>query len=160
MIEVPLTRGHVAIVDDEDAWVAAWKWQTLRIKHLRYAVRTTQRTGQQRTMYLHRVILNAPQGREVDHRDGDGLNNRRSNLRLATQTEQRRNARRIQAGYSALKGVSFDRRVQPLRKRWRAQISCEGTRYNKRFETEQQAAAQYAEWATELFGDFAVKPAG
>lgn len=100
MKEIRLTRGLVALVDDEDfERVNAFKW------HAHYSGRTGKKVYAERTVYykgggrdtirMHRFILGLPpRGRElvVDHRDGDGLNNQKSNLETITQEENMRRA--------------------------------------------------------------------
>lgn len=93
-IEVNLTKGYVAVIDDEDAHLAALKWTASVAKNGRvYAYRTVRDgEGKQRNMRLHREVLGLKPGDPlVDHMDGDGLNCRRANLRAVTQSENRRN---------------------------------------------------------------------
>lgn len=88
-VEVPLTRGQVAIIDAEDAEIVLpYKW--CATSDGSYAV---SNFGNGCLVYLHRFLLSAPPGFEVDHVDGNGLNNRRSNLRLATRGQNRQNSR-------------------------------------------------------------------
>lgn len=83
MREIPLTRGKVALVDDDD-WplVAEIKWHALVKKSVCYAQAKPARSGP--SILMHRVILGAKRGQIVDHINGDGLDNRRRNLRLTT----------------------------------------------------------------------------
>lgn len=90
------------------------------------------------TFAMHRQILGleAGDGCEVDHRNGDGLDNRRSNLRLVTRAQNKQNVS-ARGGYSKHRGVTFDRR----RQKWKAQVKLNGTTHNVgRFDDELEAA--------------------
>lgn len=95
MIEIPLTKGYVAIVDDEDAHLAAHKWFAhVGSTGVIYARRWdgVDERGHQVPVWLHRAVLGVARGSGlVDHRDGDGLNCRRANLRQASKSENGRN---------------------------------------------------------------------
>lgn len=82
---VPLTHGHEAIIDACDAsLVDAFNWYARVRPHTVYAVRTTRSGMVKRDSRMHRAIMGDPDGFEVDHINGNGLDNRRDNLRLAT----------------------------------------------------------------------------
>jgi hypothetical protein len=88
---------------------------------------------------------------EVDHIDGDGLNNTRSNLRVVTKTQNMQNRRINKNNTSGHKGVAWDKESQ----KWMAYISSHGVRRNLgRFETPEQAAAAYLKGSLELHGEF------
>ncbi len=98
MRKILLRRGNAAIVDDEDfEWLTQWEWSLMRgAKHLPYAVRYPAR-GEPRkpgAILMHRAILQPPFGLHVDHIDGNGLNNVRANIRLATPSLNQRNRHR------------------------------------------------------------------
>jgi hypothetical protein len=96
---IPLTQGKVAIVDDEDfPLLSQWKWY---LHGGRCAGRRWE--GRPHVLLMHRFIMNAPPGAQVDHRDNDPLNNQRSNLRLASASENMTNRKSWGAG--RLKGV-------------------------------------------------------
>lgn len=85
MKKIPLTHGKFAIVDDEDfEYINQWKWHTKEGKNTFYAIRTEGSGENKKRFRMHRVVMNAPDGIEVDHRDRNGVNNRKENLRLAT----------------------------------------------------------------------------
>lgn len=91
-IEVPLTQGQVALVDDCDAWVLEHKWYALRDGHTFYANRKQRKheipEGEKRgVVHMHRAILDASDEFVVDHINRNGLDNRRSNLREVTVRE-------------------------------------------------------------------------
>lgn len=105
--------------------------------------------------YLHRAIVNAPNGMTVDHISGDTQDNRKINLRICTQAENCRNNKGKRTRKSVYKGVSFCPWAWGSKK-WRAQLS-----FNKKrvpiglFETEELAARAYNAKAAEVFGEFA-----
>ncbi len=84
MIEIPLTRGYAAVIDDEHAELAGGhRWRVLVQPHTCYAVARLPRLfGKQRSLYLHRLILHAGPGERVEHVDRNGLMNCRANLRI------------------------------------------------------------------------------
>jgi hypothetical protein len=155
MIEVPLTQGKVALIDDEDAervlryeWRAAWHAGARRY----YVKRRTRRKGGPRHIWLHRFILDAPPGVEVDHINRDGLDNRRANLRFATPAENQWNSGRRIDNRTGFKGVYWNKR----KKQFRAQIKRHGVqRCIGDFTTAIEAARAYDAAARLLFGEFA-----
>ena len=91
---VPLSQGKEAVIDAVDIQVVDQRnWHARHANNIWYASTCTKKSdgGQPRKLHLHRVILNAPENLEVDHIDGDGLNNRRANLRLATKSQNQAN---------------------------------------------------------------------
>jgi len=113
-----------------------------------YAVRAD---GNTKTS-MHREIMNAPKGLDVDHIDGNGLNNRKSNLRLCTHAENVHNSRPMRNGSSKYKGVCWHKTY----KKWYSSIGKTGKRfYLGRFDNEIDAALAYDKKAKELFGEFA-----
>lgn len=143
---IPLTQGKVTWVDQEDyTELARHKWCAARRGRRWYA--QNYDLG-----YMHRFILAPPAGREVDHINGDGLDNRRCNLRVATRAEN--NANRANRQHSSLyRGVSFDYD----RNRWQAFIAVGGCRHRflGRYTDEVAAALAYDLAALEQFGSFA-----
>ena len=164
MKSIPLTRGYVAVVDADDFERAKHHKWTANVftradgSHRVYAVRTiTNHDGKQKKQTLHRFIVNAQQGMDVDHVDGNPLNNRRENLRICTRAENTRNMRprthvcRASVS-SALKGVCWHKRDR----KWHAQIRIDGTRIHLGyFNSEQEAADAYDKAARRLHGNFA-----
>lgn len=111
MKKIPLTRGIFAIVDDADFDILSqWKWHALKAgDRTYYAVRSLpRRKGLPRQkIFMHRVILDClGSSLVVDHVDGDGLNNQRSNLRLVTQGQNSLNRKRLsttnKSGYTGV----------------------------------------------------------
>ena len=96
--------------------------------------------------------MNAPPGVQIDHRDGNGLNCSRDNLRLCTNQNNRRNSRKGNRNTSGFKGVSFFKRDQ----NWRAYIMLDARQIHLGyFKTSEEAARAYDNAAKELFGEFA-----
>lgn len=145
MKEIPLTQGKVALVDDEDyEWLNQWKW-----RFGDYAIRTLPRdSGPIRFVRMHRLIMAAPAGLEVDHINGNPLDNRRKNLRLCSHAENTRNTKiHNRTGFKG---------VQPNGKGWTAKIKTLGkTKYIGFYRTPEEAAKAYDQKAVELFGEFA-----
>lgn len=154
-MQIQLTKGFAVEVDAEDFarfghlnWAAAVSKDGRRI----YAVRHTSRRVDYRTLLLHREIIGAPEGFDVDHIDHDTLNCRRANLRLATKPQNGANRGPNTNNSSGYKGVTWDRQTG----RWRAQI-----KFNRRhlaigrFDSVEDAARAYDRRASELFSEFA-----
>jgi len=146
---VTLTKGYVAVIDAADAaFVGRWNWCVRGTPHTAYANRTEGRT----TVQLHREIMGVTDERTVDHRSCDGLDNRRSNLRIADGSQQQHNKRRPANNGSGFKGVHFFKRDQ----NWRARLMVGGKRLHLgSFETPELAHAAYVEAAKVHFGEFA-----
>lgn len=150
MREIALSNGRgVALVSDVDFdALSAFKWH---LHSAGYAYRAQKRGGKQTNFLMHREVLSAPKGVLVDHINGNRLDNRRENLRLATYSENGRNKPAVQ-GSSTLKGVSW----HTSRGKWRAVIKVNRvSRHIGYFATEAEAAAAYAAAAKELHGEFA-----
>jgi hypothetical protein len=148
--EIPLNRGLTAIVDDADYEILSrHRWCVPPAGKRPYALRTVGDTG--RRLAMHRVILNAPDGLQVDHINGDGLDNRRSNLRLATNAQNLQNQKRRSTNTSGYKGVSLYRDG-----RWSARIRANGRRvFLGYFATPELAHAAYCAAAEKYHGEFA-----
>lgn len=135
---IPLTQGKFAEIDDEDAeLVIGRKFHAVRIGSLWYA--------RSKREYLHHLIFGQPRpGNHVDHRDHDGLNNRRSNLREVPHGINLLNGRKHSNNKSGYKGVSYCKQTG----RWRANIQSQGKCRNLgRYDTPELAKAAYdAAW--------------
>lgn len=152
---IQVSRGYTAVVDAEDfAALSAFTWHPLFGSRGRvYARRTVRVDGRRRTILMHREIARPARGVDVDHADRDGLNNRRSNLRLVTVSQNMANAvKRDGRVSSRFKGVSWDAE----RNRWRARLGVRGAyRFIGRFAAEEEAARAYDVAALAAFGEFA-----
>ena len=149
--EIPLSKGYVALVDAADyEWLNQWRWKAhVSGKSGRvYAVRTT-------VISMHRQIMGLVPGDGllVDHTDTlQSLDNRRSNLRLATKSQNSMNTRLRKDSVSGFKGVS----KRLYNGKWRAYIDSRKKRkYLGDYDTPEAAHAAYCKAATELHGAFA-----
>ena len=134
------------ILNGQGRWFA---WRAPKASARTYARRHLH--GTTAMEYMHRVILGLPD-QFSDHRNGDGLDNRRANLREASHAENNRNRVGIVGTTSRFKGVSLDRRSG----RWFACIKYEGrTRSLGHYDDEALAARVYDAEARRVFGDFA-----
>ncbi len=159
MREIPLTKGYVAIVDDEDyAALAGDRWFVIDQGLRRYAWRweyARDGRGTRRRLIMHRLIVQAPSHLEVDHIDGDGLNNQRSNIRLCSKSQNQGN-QRIRSGTSRYKGVHWS--AGKLKWEAKIKVSVDGrklTRYLGRYADEAEAGRAYDAAARERWGEFA-----
>lgn len=148
-IEIPLSKGFVAIVDEADAEaVLAHAWSAFEHGRTVYAQRSVKRDGKWTTQRLHQFLTGFPR---TDHGNGNGLDNRRANLREATQGQNLYNQIRTR-GASGFKGVTWWKRDQC----WKAQISAGGVnRHLGYFPNARDAALAYDAAARELHGEFA-----
>ena len=159
MKHIPLTMGKVAMVDDADfTMLSEHRWYARQTTPGRfYAVRYERRAGVRFAVYMHRSVCDGltEERNHVDHIDGDGLNNQRSNLRACNPHENHGNQKkaRIDKTSSRYKGVSWD----GARKRWKAVIKVNGKHIDiGRFKDECDAATAYNFAAEAAFGEFAV----
>jgi hypothetical protein len=151
---ITLSQGYEAIIDAADVVIVGQYCWSAEVKSNYVAAHRKQPigNGKCKNLYLHRAIMQPPEHLVVDHIDGNPLNNRRSNLRLASKAENGRNAKLSRANSTGLKGVTWDRRY----KKWRAQITCNKINRNLgRFDCPQKAHQAYLKAAQELFGEFA-----
>ena len=171
MAVIPLTKGRVALVDDEDlARVVAAGKPHWRFSKGGFAVTGTANgyavTGQSARgdlIAMHRLVLGLdPSESSVDHVNGDGLDNRKANLRLATRTENSQNMRKPRSfgkkpgTSSKFKGVSYVSPGPRSSGRWQAHITVrKQQRYLGTFAHEEDAARAYDVAAVEEFGSFA-----
>ena len=145
---IALTKGKIAIVDAEDyELLKQYKWHSICSDGSFYAYRCRNK----KSISMHRMLMNAPKGKVVDHIDGNGLNNRRSNLRICTVSENIRNSRGRHKT-SKYKGVHWNKRAG----KWVSSITEKGKyEFLGHFDDEAEAAKIYDKRAKRLFGEYA-----
>ena len=149
--EIELTRGLVTFVDDADyEWLSQWSWCATSEGYAKRGTRN-RRLGTQSIILMHRFIMGAPEGTEVDHEDRNPLNNQRHNLRLATGRQNRQNTGIKSNNTSGYKGVYWAKD----RNKWRAKIIAGKQIGLGQFDNPEDAARAYNEAALVYFGDFA-----
>lgn len=161
-IEIPLSKtgknkGHIAIVDDCDEILAELNWQVQKNKNLLYAYRTTGGRKAVKNQKMHREVMERMMGKplekwqQVDHINGNGLDNRRENLRIATRVQNMANSRKRVDNTSGFKGVSKAKR----KGKWRARLAVDGKEKTVGyFDNPKDAWDARNILGRELFGDF------
>ena len=149
MAEIALSQGKVTVVDDADAgWLSQWRWFYVQTKGREYAIRHEMHGRKQIPIYMHRLILGCTPSEECDHINGNGLDQRRTNLRKCSHQQNQCNQRKRRGGTSRYKGVSW----YPRGGKWRALAAKKFLGY---FASEIDAARAYNAAASEMFGEFA-----
>lgn len=156
MIEIQLTRGQVAIIDDIDADLANMKWSAFFNPRCGpngafYASRS--RLGLMHRRIMERIVNRKLERSElVDHRNLNSLDNRRENLRIATNTLNNANRRKAKHSGQPYKGI----RLKETTQRWEARIWKDKKCYHLGyFDTPEEAHKAYCQKASELYGEFA-----
>lgn len=152
---IPLTQGQTAIVDAEDFdRVNRWNWHALKppLSKTFYAVRLhTIAKGTRIVVSMHGFILKTG-NKELDHLNADTLDNRKTNLRKATRSQNCCNRGRRSDSHSKFKGAFFRKNVN----KWQSSITIKKKRhYLGQFFTPEEAARAYDEKAKEFHGEFA-----
>lgn len=149
MKKISLTQGAFAVIDNADYdKVKGYTWQLSKNQHRRYATSSVHTPMGKRKILMHHLILGVTNAVEIDHKDRDGLNNRRNNLRVATRAQNQANRPQKQNTTSKYRGVTLDRG------RWRVRIS-KKKKYLGSFDSEIQAAIAYDVAAKIKYGEFA-----
>lgn len=130
MKQIKLTKGKSAIVDDEDfEWLNKWKWHLHTSSGKMYAKRTIypknknilpHHTRIKKDLLLHRVVMNYFGKKDIDHIDGNGLNNKKNNLRICSHSTNLRNCKTPSTNTSGYKGVCWHNN------RWEARMKVNG----------------------------------
>jgi hypothetical protein len=150
MREIPLTKGYVALVDDDDfERLNTHRWHASPDGSTVYARRTISLGGKDKTIRMHYEIMRVD---GIDHVNGNGLDNRRSNLRIASKSMNAANSQKRSAASSHFKGVSWHRVSQ----KWQARLKRDYRLiYLGLFRDEVDAATAYNLAAYMEFGEFA-----
>lgn len=146
---IPLTQGQFAIVDDEGyEELSRRKWCALKGSDGKYrAIR-----GYDPAVYMHRQIMNAPKGMDVDHINHNPLDNQKTNLRICTRSQNNQNKLAHKSAKSKYKGVHYHK----PQKKWMARLALNGKRFTLgAFNNEIDAAKAYNKAATKYFGEYA-----
>lgn len=148
-MKILLVGGDAAIVDDEDyERLRSFRWRLKIEDGRKYAVWNTTRAGRQVCFRMHSLVLGTKL--PIDHKDRNGLNNTKSNLRLATKSQNAANSKVRRDNISGFRGVS------PLGKRWRSVIQVNGRRLHLGcYTTAIDAAIAYDLAAIRFFEEFA-----
>lgn len=151
---IPLSQSYFATVDDGDyEFLNQWKWYAIAKSGIIYAERTcrygTRSENKKQHIKMHRLILGAiDPSIKVDHKDGDGLNNKRSNLRICTNAQNCMNS----STKRKYKGIRKNARCST----WSARIMFNGKEiYLGSFSSQVEAVLAYNKAAIEYFGEFA-----
>jgi hypothetical protein len=147
---LPLTKGIYSILDSEDHDVfGQFSWYASRTTHGFYA----KRVFRGRSFYLHRLIIKAKKGEIVDHVNGDTLDNRKSNLRIVTPTQNNFNQKISCRNKHGFRGI-YLHPSKKRHKRWQATGQANGTRWCRYFLTKNEAIKWQKEKHNEVFGKY------
>jgi hypothetical protein len=149
-----LTKGYMTIFDSSDVELAkSGCWLAMPTKRSVYAARfQTVGKGKRELVSFHRSAISASAGLDVDHIDGDSLNNKRDNLRPATRSQNARNSRSSKGSSSQFKGVSWNKR----QRKWVSRIMVRGKTINLgTFDNERDAGRAYDIAAERFHSSFA-----
>lgn len=120
---IPLSKGFKTMVDNADfAELSKYKWHVAEGGGKHYAVRSVKTKGKVQTVRMSRLITGAPKGLQVDHINGDSLDNRRSNLRIVTILQNTRNRKKTKNKTSGYLGVTWYKSLN----KWVAYVKING----------------------------------
>ena len=157
MKEISLTQGRVALVDDEDyEWLNQWKWCAYKHRYTFYAHRCVWNKGKKITMKMHREILGLilKDGKVGDHKDRNGLNNQKDNLRIVNNSLNGYNCKMQTSSTSGYRGVNHCEKQYGY---WRVRIGVNRQRIECGiFKNILDAAKAYDKAAIKYYGDNAI----
>lgn len=154
MRTIALTRdGYSVLVDDEDYnFINQWIWHLYQGRSTNYATRSAKVNGRQETIFLHRVIMKTPKGLEVDHKDWNGLNCQKYNMRNCLHSDNVKSRRLPKINTSGYKGVYYCK----WNNKWCPAISInKSTKRLGYFDTAKEAAIVYDKAIVKHHGEFA-----
>lgn len=147
---IEISGGAEVKLDSVDVdLVSGFKWSAQKNRGTQYAQSTVNHESGRRNIMMHRLIMSAPKGMQVDHINGDGLDNRRSNLRLVTNSQNSYNRGVAKNNVSGFKGVGFHKKSG----KWQARIAVDRKRKHiGLYDTPEQAAEAYEAESKKLHG--------
>ena len=153
MKKIKLTQGKYALIDDKDFDnLSTMSWQVHKLGNNYYAYHCSNIKGKTKNIKMHRYLLNYPTGMDIDHINGNGLDNRRENLRICTRSENLRNSKLRNNNTSGYKGVSWSK----MRKKWIVQIRFDNKSKCLGFYSDKIRAAHiYDLVSLDYYGDYA-----
>jgi hypothetical protein len=157
--KIPTTMGKFAIVDESDyEELSKHKWhlkKVIRTNNINYYVRRTNRSGVgPSTIYMHRQLMGYKDQLEIDHINGNGLDNRRSNIRFCTKSQNMRNRCNTGKNKTGYKGVFQDKRLNHMDYIAHLRLG-KILKQSRRFRSLIDAAKAYDKMALEHYGEFA-----
>jgi hypothetical protein len=153
MKEIRLSQGKIALVDDEDFdYINQWKWYARKGRKTFYAARKEKGTNARTTIHMHQVVSKVSNNVQIDHRDTNGLNNQKYNLRVVNHRQNQYNTDKPRHNTSGYKGISWDK----FRNNYRVYLTVKGKFKNiGNTKSLQTATKMYNKAATQHYGEFA-----
>lgn len=160
MKEIPLTRGKFAVVDNENFDSLSqnkWHYWIDPKSLVEYAVRHKKIKGKVQRLMMHREITRSSHNLVIDHRNGNGLDNRRENLRTCTKVQNNMNRKPNKSNQTGLKGISWNTQIR----KWKAGIGFKGKAINLgHYYDKRTAALVYRLFSVLYYGEFAFSERG
>ena len=153
MKEIRLNQNKTALVDDEDfELIKTYRWYCFKSRYTFYAISQWYENGERKHVLMHRLILNVPDGFILDHKNKNGLDNQKENLRLCTHNQNKQNSKMRRHNKSGFRGVHYSKRD----KLFYSRIGIDGKRlWIGCFKTAKAAALAYDKYAIKHHGEFA-----